>query len=103
MASFVLKDGRPYRLQLASAGPHRFGGPPAHRGVTPRGTRTPLQLLLLLDLADPNCPVRSDSAVRYLALYYPLKFGGGGPTVQYAVTSDGAIEILYLSDDAPDP
>jgi hypothetical protein len=62
-----------------------------------------LHLLLLLDLADPNCPVRSDAAVRYLPLYYPLKFGFGGPMVQYAVTSDEEIEILHLSDESPDP
>jgi hypothetical protein len=59
--------------------------------------------MLLLDLADPNCPARSDRGVRYLPLYYPLKFGSGGATVQYAVTSDDEIEILHLSDDAPDP
>ncbi len=103
MPSFALEDGRPCRLRLASAGPHRFGGPPAHRGATPRGTRTPLHLLLLLDLADPSCPVRSDGAVRHLPLYYPLKFGFGGPTVQYAVTSDEEIDILHLSDEFPDP
>src|SRR5688500_4357600 len=102
MASFALENGRPCRLRLSAAGPHRFGGAPAHRGVTPRGTRTPLHLLLLLDLADPNCPVRSDAGVRYLPLYYPLKYGVGGPTVQYAVASDDEIEILHLSDDAPD-
>jgi hypothetical protein len=103
MASFAMKDGPPCRLRLASAGPHRFGGPPAHRGVTPRGTRTALHLLLLLDVADPSCPVQSERVVRYLPLYYPLKFGVGGATVQYAVTSDDEVEILHLSDVAPDP
>jgi len=101
MAAFVLKDGRPCRLRLG-AGPHRFGGTPVHRGVTPRGTRTPLHLLLLLDLTDANCPVKSDGTTRNLPLYYPLKFGYGGPTVQYAVKSDEEIQILHLSDDTPD-
>jgi hypothetical protein len=59
--------------------------------------------LLLLDLADPACPVKSDGRVRYLPLYYPLKFGCGGSIVQYAVTSDDAVELLHLSDEIPDP
>ena len=103
MASFALEDGRPCRLRLGPAGPHRFGGKPAHRRVTPRGTRTPLHLLLLLDLREPNCPVKSDGTVSHLPLYYPLKYGAGGPAVQYAVTAEDEIEILYLSDETPDP
>ncbi len=102
MASFILKDGQPYRLRLSSTGLHRFGGPPSHRGITPTNTDTPLHLMLLLDLADGNCPIVSDGTTRYLPLYYPLKYGYGGPAVQYAVLSDDEIELLYMSDDAPD-
>lgn len=103
MASFTLKDSRPFRLRLRPAGLHRFGGRPAHRGITPPHTDTPLHLLLLLDLADANCPIKSDGSVRYLPLYYPLKYGEGGPSVQYAVLSDEEIDILYLSEAVPDP
>jgi hypothetical protein len=102
MASFKLKDGRPCRLRLGLEGPHRFGGPPAHRGVTPANTDTPLHLMLLLDLADGSCPIKSDGTVRYLPLYQPLKYGYGGPRIQYAVLSDDEIKILYMSDEFPD-
>jgi hypothetical protein len=103
MASFMLADGRPFRLRLGPTGLHRFGGRPAHRGITPPHTHTPLQLLLLLDLADAACPIKSDGAVRHLPLYYPLKYGQGGPSVQYAVLSEDEISILYISDAEPDP
>lgn len=59
--------------------------------------------MALLDLADNDCPIVSDGKVRYLPLYYPLKYGSGGPSVQYEVISDDKIRILYLSDDLPDP
>jgi hypothetical protein len=99
MASFMLKDGRLCRLRLCTDGPHRFGGVPVHRGVTPANTDTPLQTILLLDLADGNCPIKSDGTTRYLPLYYPLKYGA--PAVQYAVLSDDEIKILYMSDEVP--
>src|SRR5687767_6621012 len=102
MTSFSLEDDRPCRLRLTPDGPHRFGGKPAHPGAIPRGTQTPLHLFLLLDLADPECPIKSGGTVRFMPLYYPLKFGFGGPVVQYAVRSDDEIELLYLSDEAPD-
>ena len=81
---------------------HRFGGRGWHRGITPTGTRTPLHLLLLLDLRDPNCPVKSDRPLRRLPLYYPLKYGYGGPSVQYDVRSDSTIKLLFISDPKPD-
>ena len=102
MARFALRDDRPCRLCLAPDGPHRFGGRSAHKGVTPRGAHIALHLVLLLDLRDPNCPVRSDGPVTYLPLYYPLKYGVGGPELQYRVVSDTEIEILHISDRAPD-
>lgn len=102
MAVFKLKDARPCRLRVGPTGPHRFGGQPAHRGVTPAQTETPLHLLLLLDLSDANCPIESDGSVQYLPLYYPLKYGFGGASVQYAVLSDDEIGIVYLSDELPD-
>lgn len=101
MASFKLKDGRPCRMRLGLPGPHRLDGPP-HRGVVPPHTDTALHLLLLLDLANDACPFECEGTTRYLPLYYPLKYGSGGPSIQYAVVSDGDIKILYMSDDAPD-
>jgi hypothetical protein len=104
MGRFPLESSRPFRLELASKGPHRFGGPPAHDGVLPRRSRVPLHLLLLLDLRDADCPFKAgDEKVRYLPLYFPLRYGQGGPTIQYAVRSDQQIEILALSDASPDP
>lgn len=103
MPPFNFADDRPCRLRLGQTGPHRFGGPPAHRGVSPLNADTPLHLLFLFDLTDANCPFKSEGTIRYLPLYYPLKYGYGGPEVQYAVLSDSEIKILYLSDNAPDP
>jgi hypothetical protein len=100
--SFALKDNRPCRFRLGRTGPHRFGGQAGYRGITPPHADTPLHLLLLLDLADANCPIKSDGSTRYLPLFYPLKYGVGGPEVQYAVLSDSEVRILYLSDEAPD-
>jgi hypothetical protein len=102
MISFELKNRRPCRLRLGPPGPHRFGGPPAHRGITPPHTDTPLHVLLLLDLADAHCPIKSDGSVRHLPLYYPLKYGLGGPSVQYAILSEEEVCILYMSDPVPD-
>src|SRR5262249_48795929 len=82
--------------------PHRFGGLATHHGATPPGTETPLHLFLTLDLADANCPAQTDAAIRYLPLYYPLKYGRGGPGVQDCVVSDTEVQILHLSPDKPD-
>jgi hypothetical protein len=100
--SFALKDNRPCRLRLGRIGPHRFGSQPGYRGITPPGADTPLHLLVRLDLADADCPIKSDGSTRYLPLFYPLKYGCGGPEVQYAVLSDKEVRILHLSDEAPD-
>ena len=64
MASFSLKNLRPYRLVLKDAGPHRFGGEPIHAGSLPCNSDTPLQLFLMLDLTDPNCPVKLPNVSR---------------------------------------
>ena len=69
-ATFSLKNYLPYRLVLGKTGPHRFGGSPAHDGAIPRGTNVALHHFLSLDLSDPNCPIRTESAIRYLPLYY---------------------------------
>lgn len=89
-------------MRIGTPGPHRFGGAPSHCGVVPPNTNTALHLLLLLDLADEACPFECGGATRYLPLYYPLKYGLGGPNLQYVVVSDDEIKILYMSDDAPD-
>lgn len=72
---------------------HRFGGPPAHRGVKPRGNSQPLHLLYTFDTRDRLVPVRLPR-VRYLPLYYCFPYNGGA--VGYRVVSDKEIKILYL-------
>jgi hypothetical protein len=102
MIPFALNNDRPCRLRLSSGGHHRFGGPSIHQGAIPAGTNTALHLLVCLDLSDENCPVMAKGRARYLPLYYPLKYGSGGPELQYAVLSDGEIKLIYLSDESPD-
>lgn len=84
------------------SGNHIFGGPPCHHGATPKNTSVPLHMLLSLDLTDSRLPFRSDT-LKFLPLYYPLKYGSGGSSVQYRIVSDERIEIIYLSDPEPDP
>jgi hypothetical protein len=103
MVSVTLKNDRPCRLRLGLTGSHRFGGQAVHGGIAPLHTDTALHLLLLLDLNDISCPFKSDGSIRYLPLYYPLKYGQGGAEVQYGVLSDSEIHILYMSDKEPDP
>jgi hypothetical protein len=102
MASFKISNYRPFRLVLDDVGPHRFGGAPFHSGVIPKNCDVPLHLVLTLDLHDPLCPFECDPLVRFLPLYYPFKYGFGGPEVQYAVLSDTEIELLYMNDKEPD-
>jgi hypothetical protein len=100
-AAFTRSDC-PCRLILNRRGSHKFGGPVRHDGAVPRGADVPLQLVLSLDLTDPNCPITSQCAIRRLPLYYPFKYGTGGSEIQCAVRSDSQIEILFLSETAPD-
>lgn len=104
MAKLSHKEGLKceHRLALNEYGMHRFGGPPGHRGAVPPNTNVSLHHFLSIDLLDPNCPFESDKPVRFLPLYYPLKYGFGGPEVQYGVVSGTEIRILYLSPDLPD-
>jgi hypothetical protein len=92
----------PCRLIPSRRGRHRFGGPPLHKGVIPKGTDVPLQLVLSLDLTDPSCPITNKFGIKTLPLYYPFKYGIGGSEIQYAVRSDSEIEVLYLSPSEPD-
>lgn len=74
---------------------HSFGGAPRHRGVVPSGQTVPMHLMLNLDLSDPLTPVEPvEGGPRFLPLYYPLRYGGGGGEVQYSVDSDSQITIL---------
>lgn len=73
-----------------------------HEGVVPPGTTVPLQLVLSLDLTDSICPIQDRRGITTLPLYYPFKYGTGGPEIQYAVRSNSEIEILHLSSPAPD-
>ncbi|QDU53842.1 hypothetical protein [Aeoliella mucimassa] len=93
---------RPFRLVPSDQGPHRFGGVSTVNGSTPSGSTVPLQLVLELDLTDKKLPVEADAPLARLPLFYPFKYGCGGPEVQYAVLSDNEIQILYMSDPEPD-
>ena len=74
---------------------HHFGGRALHDGATPRGQKVPMHLLLQLDLRDPLTPIEpKDQDLTYLPLYYPLRYGHGGGSVQYAVNADDRITIL---------
>lgn len=92
-----------FRLLFQEAGRHRFGGPAKHGGVIPKGSTVPLHHFLTIDLADLRSPFHYQSgAIRYLPCYYPLAYGEGGASVQYQVCSDNRIQIIHLSDPAPD-
>ncbi|WP_442485608.1 hypothetical protein [Aeoliella sp. SH292] len=102
MASFSLSNSRPFRLVLDENGCHSFGGPAQHSGVVPSGTNVAIQQVISLDLTDPLIPIKSDALASKLPLYYPFKYGFGGPDIQYEVRSDLEIDILHLSDPEPD-
>ena len=98
-----IRDNSQFNLDADPSGRHVFGGPPTHKGATPIGSSVSTHKLLTLDLECRHLLFDSNS-FRFLPLYYPLKYGGGGPAMQYSVLSDEAIEIIYLSDepDVPD-
>ena len=74
---------------------HRFGGSPCHDGVVPKKYKVPMHLMMILDMNDPLVPIEPDeSDVRFIPLYYPLRYGFGGGEVQYSVDSDDKITIL---------
>jgi hypothetical protein len=97
-----VRDNHCYPMIAQVNGQHVFGGPVSHRGAIPAGTSVPLHKLLVVDLNDRKVPF-SSSTLHFLPLYYPLKFGFGGPSMQYAVVSDQEIRILYMSAPEPDP
>ena len=97
-----VRDTMFYPLQESEGGLHVFGGAPSHRGVTPTGSDVPVHKLLTIDLHDDSVPFSSDS-IDFLPLYHPLKYGFGGPSMQYSVVSNDEIHILHLSDPEPDP
>ncbi|MCC9604228.1 hypothetical protein LOC67_27050 [Stieleria sp. JC731] len=97
-----VRDTLLYPLQESERGLHVFGGVPSHRGVTPAGSAVPVHKLLTIDLRDEAIPFRSDS-IDCLPLYYPLKYGFGGPSMQYSMVSNDEIHILHISDAEPDP
>jgi hypothetical protein len=79
---------------------HRFGGPPRHRGTTPRGGDQPLHHLYTFDTTDPLVPV-GIAGVRYLPLYYGFPYDAGG--VGYRVISDDEIEIFGMENYRTEP
>lgn len=100
-AKFAKHSEQPFRLVPEDSGVHMFGGRCHFSGIVPEGG-VPVQQLLLIDLNDANVPFRAEPRARYLPLLYPFKYGMGGPTIQYSIVSDSEVEILYLSDPAPD-
>ena len=96
-----VENSKMYTLRKSLFGKHTFGGPPKHKGATPVDSAVSTHLLLTLDLRDKKLPFSSDS-LRYLPLYFPLKYGYGGPSMQYSVISDDEIKIHYLSNPVPD-
>ena len=90
-----------FTMTPKASGLHMFGGRANHRGATPRGSSIPVHKLLSLDLRDPILPFKSE-ALQQLPLYYPLKYGFGGSSMQYLIISDDEIEIFYISHSEPD-
>lgn len=59
--------------------------------------------LLTLDMSDPLVPLEfSGASIRYLPLYYPLRYGYGGGQAQYRVVSNTRIEVLNVNERGPD-
>jgi len=102
MSKLYLEEFQQVRLTAQPDGRHQFGGPAKHSGVIPVGSDVPIQLVLSLDVTDPLFPIKSERGISALPLYYPFKYGVGGPEIQYAVRSDSDVEILYMSDSLPD-
>jgi len=68
-------------LIAAEDGRHSFGGPAAHSGVIPTGTDVGIQLVISFDLSDPLIPIENEIGATKLPLYYPFKYGWGGPDI----------------------
>jgi hypothetical protein len=96
------RDNSEHPLERDSAGRHVFGGSPYHKGITPKGSNVPTHRIFTIDLTDPALPFQSPE-LKTLPLYYPLKYGFGGPGMQYRVVSESEIEIIYMTDPEPDP
>jgi hypothetical protein len=93
--SLIVRNTQMFTMTPKASGHHMFGGHADHRGATPRNSSIPTHKLLTLDLRDPLLPFRSDTLHR-LPLYYPLKYGSGGPSMQYLVISDDEIDIFFI-------
>src|SRR5688500_17368587 len=96
------KNTREYPLKRDSSGRHVFGGQPYHKGITPNGSDVPTHRIFVIDLTDPELPFSSPD-LKALPLYYPLKYGIGGPGMQYRIVSESEIEIIHMTDSEPDP
>lgn len=83
-----LRTGRPGKYQ------HFFGGPPRHRGATPKGRRHPVHLIYDLDLNDPKLGLQFPGITR-LPLYNAIQYNCC--EMIYRVADDETIEILSLS------
>jgi len=99
---FKTVDKMLYPMSIDPNGKHVFGGKATHKGSTPSNTNVPLHKLLSIDLSDSKIPF-SVEGLKKLPLYYPLKYGIGGPSIQYSVLSENEIDIIYMSDPQPDP
>lgn len=97
----TFKSDGEHPLKRSSTGRHIFGGAPHHNGITPIGSSVPTHRLFQIDLTDPVLPFSSPS-LKSLPLYFPLKYGFGGPSMQYRVPSSDQIEIIFISDPQAD-
>ena len=95
------KNTSEHPLERDPKGRHVFGGNPHHQGITPKGSDVPTHRIFEMDLTDPNLPFTSPN-LKTLPLYYPLKYGTGGPGMQYRVVSDSEIDIIFMTDPEPD-
>jgi len=95
------KNNGEHPLERSPAGRHVFGGHPHHKGITPQGSEVPTHRIFEIDLSDPTLPFTSPD-LRSLPLYYPLKYGSGGPVMQYRVISESEIQIIHMDPADPD-
>ena len=102
MVDFSIANRQPFRLVADSNGRHHFGGAVDIAGLTPTGATVPVQHVISFDLGDARIPIENGIGAQRLPLFYPFKYGCGGPDMQYDVRSDNEISILHMSDPEPD-
>jgi hypothetical protein len=97
----IRSHNKKFILKESATGKHIFGGSASHEGSVPYPNSAPTHLLFRLDVSEGDSPFSAPN-LKYLPLYYPLKYGFGGPEMQYKVISDTEIKIIHLSADQDD-